>query len=198
MANLQILLDWIAANPETSGLAVFLIAFSESLVGVGLLMPGAALLFGVGALIATGTIDLVMALSAAFLGALAGDGLSFWLGHHYSDQLRHMWPMSKYPEAVAKGETFFYRHGRLSIFIGRFVGPIRPVIPATAGMLGMPVRHYIPINIIASLLWSPAYLLPGMFAGKSLGVLVGKIDHWLLPGTVIVITVATVIWLSRR
>ncbi|MBV1913426.1 MAG: DedA family protein, partial [Cycloclasticus sp.] len=51
--------------------------------------------------------------------------------------------------------------------IGRFIGPIRAVIPLVAGILDMPIKHYIPTNLIASALWAPLYLIPGFFFGKS-------------------------------
>ena len=73
-----------------------------------------------------------------------------------------------HPEWLESGEAFFHRHGGISIALGRFIGPIRPVIPVVAGMLGMPARYFYFINIISAVVWSPAYLLPGYFVGASL------------------------------
>ena len=47
----QDLLTWISDNPGWAGFAIFLIAFVESLVVIGFLLPGIFILFGVGALI---------------------------------------------------------------------------------------------------------------------------------------------------
>ncbi|GJM11081.1 MAG: membrane protein [Lysobacteraceae bacterium] len=165
---LDTLLAWVQANPAWAGAIIFLTAFTESLAIVGIIMPGAFILFGLGTLIAFGVLDLYTTWLWCTLGAIAGDGVSFWLGHHYRDRLRSVWPFSRYRELMARGEVFFQKHGVKSIAIGRFVGPVRPIIPVTAGMMGMPVGKYITVNVIASILWSPAYLLPGVAFGKSI------------------------------
>ncbi|MGB0320585.1 MAG: DedA family protein, partial [Cycloclasticus sp.] len=71
------------------------------------------------------------------------------------------------------------KYGIFSILIGRFVGPIRAVIPLVAGILDMPNRQYIPINFIASILWAPAYLLPGLLFGSALSIIPDiLLDKW--------------------
>lgn len=165
---LDTLLAWVQAHPHWAGAIIFLTAFSESLAIVGIIMPGAFILFGLGTLVAFGVLDLYTTWMWCTLGAIAGDGVSFWLGHHYRDKLRGVWPFSRYRDLMARGEQFFRKHGAKSIAIGRFVGPVRPIMPVTAGMMGMPVGKYITVNVIASILWSPAYLLPGVAFGKSI------------------------------
>ena len=162
------LLDWIAAHPHASGAVVFLIAFSESLAIVGLFMPGAVLMFGLGALIALGHLAFLPTVAWAVAGAICGDGLSFWIGHHYRRELRSIWPFRNYPRLIERGIGFFRRHGGKSVLFGRFVGPVRPILPAVAGMLGMPVSRFVTINVLSAFAWAPAYLLPGMLFGASL------------------------------
>jgi len=162
------LLAWVHAHPAWAGVAVFLVALSESLVVVGLVVPGTVLMFGIGALVGSGALGLWETLAWAFAGAVAGDGLSFWLGHHFRDRIRTWWPFAKHPELLARGEAFFHRHGGKSVLIGRFVGPVRPIIPAVAGMLGMSPLKFLSVNVLSALLWAPAYLLPGIAFGTSL------------------------------
>ncbi|HEY5789399.1 MAG TPA: bifunctional DedA family/phosphatase PAP2 family protein, partial [Gammaproteobacteria bacterium] len=162
------LLAWITAHPHWAGLAVWLVAFSESLAIVGLFMPGALLLFGIGTLVGLGHLELWPTLAWAFAGAVLGDGLSFWIGRHYRQQLRTLWPFRNYPRLVNRGVDFFHRHGGKSVLFGRFVGPVRPIVPAVAGMLEMPVGRYLAINLGSALAWAPAYLLPGVVFGASL------------------------------
>ncbi len=57
LTYLQPLFDWIAQHQTWAGIAVFLIAFTESLAIVGLFIPGAILMLAVGALIGTGTLE---------------------------------------------------------------------------------------------------------------------------------------------
>lgn len=167
---LQGILDWIGLNPGWAGVVIFLIAFIESLVVIGFFVPGIFVLFGVGALIGLGVTELVPVWIGGSLGAFSGDILSFWIGHRYQRQLRKMWPFNRYPGMLTRGTHFFRKHGSKSIVTGRFVGPLRPIIPASAGMLGMPVFQFLAICIPACILWTPAYLIPGMLFGASLEV----------------------------
>ena len=134
-AMLQSALDWIALHPYAFNVAVFLVALMESLVVLGLVIPGAALLFGAGALIATGTLPLYPVLLWTILGAAFGDILSFLLGWHYHQRLRVLWPFRRYPVLVNRGVNFFVDHGGKGVFMARFIGPLRPIVPAIAAMM---------------------------------------------------------------
>ncbi len=169
-AWLNQLLAWVQHNPGWAGAAVFLVALGESLLVVGLIVPGTVLMFGIGALVGSGALGLGETLLWAFLGAVAGDGLSFWIGHHFRDRIRGWWPFSRHPQMLEHGEAFFLRHGGKSIFIGRFVGPVRPIVPAVAGMMGMSPGKFFAINVLSAALWAPAYLLPGIAFGTSLAL----------------------------
>ncbi len=167
---LNTLLAFITHHAVLAYVAVFLISLSESLALVGLLVPGTVIMFGVGAVVATGSLRLWPVLLIAMTGAVAGDGISYWLGHHYKERLVNIWPFSRYPGMLKKGEVFFNRHGGISVLFGRFVGPVRPVIPVVAGMLGMgPVRFSV-INLISAVGWALVYILPGVVFGASLAV----------------------------
>ncbi len=167
---LQQLLDWIALHPLWAGIVIFLVALCESLAVVGMLVPGAAMMIGFGTLISTGTLAFWPTCGWAVAGAIAGDGLSFMLGHHYRDRLPRIWPFRKHPQSLERGIDFFQRYGGKSVVIGRFIGPTRAIIPMVAGMMGMPANRFIAANVLSALLWAPLYLLPGMVLGASLGL----------------------------
>ncbi|MFK8012459.1 MAG: DedA family protein [Marinicellaceae bacterium] len=192
---LQAVLDWVELHPHATGWMIFLVAFGESLLLVGILLPGAALLVGLGTLIGLGVVDFKLAWIAASLGAFVGDGLSFWIGHYYKKGLLKMWPIYKFPKLVDSGQTFFTKWGALSVFIGRFVGLVRPIIPAIAGMMAMPVRKYIIISAVAAVLWAPFYLLPGMLFGNAMGAMSKVAGKLTLLLVVFVIAVALIYWL---
>lgn len=164
------LLEWIQQNPHWSYLGVFLISAGESLALVGLFLPGVAIMFGIGALVAAGALELWPTLGAAAAGAVLGDGVSFWIGRHFHQHLRVMWPFSHYPALVNRGVDFFYKHGGKSVVLARFLGPVRPILPTVAGMLDMPPRKFFVVNVFSALLWAPAYTLPGVVFGASLGL----------------------------
>lgn len=163
-------LEWIQANPWWAMGIAFLISLLESLAVVGLFVPGIVLLFAIGAIVGMDPQPLLMVCVGVSAGAVLGDGLSWWLGYRYSDRLRHVWPFSSRPYLLEGGQIFFLRHGGKSIFIGRFVGALRPIVPIVGGMLRMRPRQFFAMDIPACLLWGPVYILPGALFGASLEV----------------------------
>lgn len=166
----QDLLAWTSQHPGWTSLVVFAVACVESLVVVGILVPGILVLFGVGAMIGLGAIELAPIWLFGSLGAFAGDSVSYLIGHRYREHLVDIWPFSRYPALMRRGRGFFEGHGNKSVIAGRFIGPLRPIIPAIAGMLGMTPGRFIGVDLLACVLWTPAYLLPGMLFGASLEV----------------------------
>lgn len=161
------LLAWISAHPVAAGAAIFAIAFCDAVIVLGAIVPALPLLFAVGVLIGLGEIDGPYALISAALGALAGDGISFWVGHRWGPQLRAHWPFSRYPQLLDRGEVLFRRNAIKSILIARYVGPIRPFVPAVAGMLHMPMKRYLPASALAAISWAALFLLPGWVFGQA-------------------------------
>ncbi len=196
-ALIETISHWTAAHPGWAGWLVFAIALGESLAVVGLFVPGAVLMFVVGALVGGGMMELWPTLAWAAAGAVAGDGISYWIGRYYHQQLRSVWPFSRHPALIDKGEVFFRRHGGKGVLFGRFVGPVRPIIPVVAGMMDMPAWRFSLINVLSALLWAPAYILPGVVFSSSLSMateVAGRLAVvMLLLFTVLLITV----WLMR-
>lgn len=191
------LLEWIRLNPHWSYLAICLVSAGESLALVGLFLPGVAIMFGIGALVATEALELWPTLIAAAVGAVIGDGASFWLGRHFHQQLRVIWPFNRYPALVNRGVDFFHRHGGLSVVLARFLGPVRPILPTVAGMLDMPPRKFLVVNILSALIWAPAYILPGVAFGASLGLasqVAGRLAALVL---ILVALLWFMVWLLR-
>lgn len=198
LAYLKPIFDWIAQHQTWAGIAVFLIAFTESLAIVGLFIPGAILMLAVGALIGTGTLSFWPTFWWAVAGAVAGDGISYWLGHYYKQQLRNVWPFSRYPALLDQGDLFIDRHGGKSVLLGRFFGPIRAIVPACAGIMGMTPSRFLFANVGSALVWAPAFLLPGMVFGASLNLAAEVASRLaLLMGGLIALAWFS-FWLSRR
>ena len=43
---------------------------------------------------------------AMLLGAAFGDWVSYWIGYKLENRVYHMWPLSRNPELIPKGEEF--------------------------------------------------------------------------------------------
>ncbi|MGY0218045.1 DedA family protein [Endozoicomonadaceae bacterium StTr2] len=165
--SLNELMTWLQANSEWLSLAVFLTALLETLVLVGLILPGVVMLFALASLAGSGALDIWTVMIWAFAGAVLGDTISYSLGYRFHDRIKSWWPFRLHPEWINSGERFFLKYGGLSVAIGRFVGPIRPIIPLVAGMMDMPLRRFWFANVLSAVFWAPAYLLPGYVVGAA-------------------------------
>ena len=160
-------LQQLNPSPMMLILVIGIIALLESLALVGLLVPGVVLITATSSLAGHQEIAISWMLAAAFIGAISGDLISFRLGYWENGRVLKRWPISQHPDWVLRGQQFFARYGAYSVFIGRFIGPIRPIIPLVAGMMRMSPITFLGANIGSALLWAPAYTLPGYWLGHT-------------------------------
>lgn len=163
----QPLTNWLQQNPHWSLFITFLISLTESLAIVGSIVPGSVTMTAIGILAGSGIMRIDLTLLAAILGAVAGDSLSYLLGYYYSDRLLEVWPFSKYPRWIQYGKDFFETHGGKSVLIGRFVGPLRSIIPVIAGIMHMQQWRFFVANVISAIGWSILYIMPGVIIGAA-------------------------------
>ncbi|HUE93275.1 bifunctional DedA family/phosphatase PAP2 family protein [Pseudomonas sp.] len=159
---------WLGSNPQWLGLAIFLIACIECLAIVGILVPGVALLFGVAVLAGSGTLSLGETLLLAYCGGVLGDCLSYACGRYFHQDIRRLPGLRHNPQWLAGAHGYFQRYGVASLLVGRFIGPLRPMLPMVAGMFDMPAGRFILVSLLASAGWAVAYLLPGWATGAAL------------------------------
>jgi membrane protein DedA with SNARE-associated domain len=140
---------------------VFALAFAESLAFISLLIPAWGALVAIGALIAAGGISFWPVWIAGALGAAFGDWLSYWIGQKLEHSVANIWPLSSHPELLPRGEAFMKRWGVLGIFIGRFFGPLRAVVPLIAGIFEMPFWRFQFANFTSAFVWAAVLLTIG-------------------------------------
>lgn len=186
--DIELFTNWISQNPDWALLIVFGIAFVESIAVVGLFMPGWLLLVGVGVLIGTGNINFYLASLFCFAGAVLGEYLSFMVGVHYKERVHHFAIFKRHPEWLEKTEHFFQRYGIASIALGQFVGPVRAFAPLLAGMSAMPLLRFQITILIATMIWAPVYLMPGILLGTS--VHIEPEVRWILLGNIGLIVIS--------
>ncbi|MFL9814346.1 bifunctional DedA family/phosphatase PAP2 family protein [Stutzerimonas sp. VN223-3] len=164
---LSALTGWLSENPQWLGLSLFLVACLECLAVVGLLMPGTVLVFAIAVVAGSGVLSLGETLLLGYVGGLLGDLLSYGLGRRYHQNIRSMRGLRDHPEWLTRAELYVDRYGIASLLVGRFIGPLRPMLPLTAGMLDMPFGRFLLVSLVAAAGWSMAYLLPGWTAGAA-------------------------------
>jgi undecaprenyl-diphosphatase len=187
------LVDFIGAHPGLAVVIVFLISAGEAVFLIGLFVPSTVVLVGAGTLIGIGQLSFWPILISSSLGAIAGDALSFWIGHVYKERLRQIWPFSRYGGLIDQGERFFLRHGGKSIFIARFLPGVKSVVPVIAGMMGMGLARFAIINIVSGFAWTSAHLLPAIGLGRGVSVF-GAGNPRLVALVLIVVVFGLIAW----
>jgi membrane protein DedA with SNARE-associated domain len=145
---------------------VLVLAFGESLAFISLLIPAWGALIAIGALIGVSGISFWPVWLAGGIGAALGDWLSYWFGYKYKEQVAQIWPLSKYPDILPRGEAFVRDWGVPSIFIGRFFGPLRASVPLIAGIFEMPFWRFQIANFASAFVWAAVLLTTGDIVGK--------------------------------
>ena len=161
------LTTWLHHHPNFALLFTFFIAFMESLVIIGTIIPGSLTMTAIGILAGSGVMRFDLTLIFASLGAFCGDGISYVLGFTCSHRLISLWPFNRYPNLLRYGQDFFNRHGGKSVLIGRFIGPLRSITPVIAGMMHMPRLHFFLANFVSAMGWAILYLSPGYIIGAA-------------------------------
>ncbi len=173
---------------------MFAASLLESLAVVGTFIPGSTVVFAGGVLIGLRVIDPALVLGAAVIGAIVGDAISYTLGRSYREQIPALWPLNRYPELLDRGRQYFGRHGGKSVFLGRFLSPVRAIVPVVAGMSAMPAARFYFMNVLSAFAWAGAHLIPGALFGASLQ-LAGAVSSRLV---ILLVTLVIALWLMSR
>ena len=179
-------------------IAVFIVAFLEALVGIGLIMPGSVLYVFSGWLAFHGKAPIGIIMAAAALGALLGDLISYWLGARFGIHLWNSRLLKKHVGLLRLAELFFFEHGGKSVFLGRFLGPIRGLVPFVAGASQMRPAVFSCYAVISGVLWGISYPGIGYLGGTSwqqAETLAGRLG---LLVTLTVVVFLMVAWLRHK
>ena len=167
--------EFVRAHQVWAAPIMFALAFGESLAFISLLIPAWSILVALGALIGSSGISFWPIWIAGALGAAFGDWLSYWIGFKLEKAVYHMWPLSRHPDLIPRGETFVKKWGVLGIFIGRFFGPLRASVPLVAGIFRMPYWQFQFANFTSAFVWAAVLL--------TLGDVIGVVVKWVWGAT---------------
>ena len=183
---------WLQQNPEWVAWGLFFAAFVESFAVIGIFIPGVVLLAIISGMAASADMHIASVLIIVYSASCIADISSYLIGMRLNKRIDSIWPFKTNPGWLIKGKEFFKTYGILGVFIGRFIGPVRPVMPITAGSMGMKFKHFLGVDLFSGLIWAPMYSLPGYFAGKV--VFENMYSMYLLLGLSIVLILVVLIF----
>jgi membrane protein DedA with SNARE-associated domain len=154
-------LEFVKTHQGYAPFVLGLMTFAESLAFVSLLLPTMTILIAVGFVLAAADIPFWQAWAGAVCGAFLGNWVSYAIGQRYKKTAYEVWPLSRNPRLIERGEDFFQRFGPWAVFLGRFFGPIRAVIALIAGIFLMPGVLFQAANLASASVWAFVILAPG-------------------------------------
>jgi membrane protein YqaA with SNARE-associated domain len=113
--------DFVGVHSHYAFASVFLLALSEAIPVIGTVVPGSTLIVAISALATGADVNPWFLLVAATVGAIVGDGLSFWLGARYHGEILFRWPVNRYPGFIERSKEFINRYGATGVFLARLM-----------------------------------------------------------------------------
>lgn len=155
------ILEFIRAHQAYAPLIVGLMTFGESFAFISLILPMVTILVTVGFALAAAEVSFWQVWLGAAAGAFVSAWISYEIGHKLKKRAYGFWPLSRNPKLIERGEQFFQRFGPWAMFLGRFFGPTRAVLPLIAGIFMMPRVLFQAANMASASVWAFALLAPG-------------------------------------
>ncbi|MDQ4096755.1 MAG: bifunctional DedA family/phosphatase PAP2 family protein, partial [Actinomycetota bacterium] len=149
-------------------LVVAILAALEASAFVGLFVPGELAMLVGGYIAFREQADLVTMMVFAAMGAVVGDSLGYELGRRLGPSIRGSRLGRRVgEERWARAEHYLATKGGRAVFFGRFIGVLRALVPALAGVSRMPYRRFLFWNALGGMIWAPSIVGLGYLAGRS-------------------------------
>ncbi|PYN45515.1 MAG: hypothetical protein DMD95_08150 [Candidatus Rokuibacteriota bacterium] len=194
------LVEAFVENLRYAGL--FLVLFTG---GLGAPIPEEAAIVVAGVLSHQAVLRWWLALPFCIAGALSGDIVLYWVGHHWGERVLDWravrWVLSRAREERIKAA--FRDHGVKIVFVARHLMGIRAAAFLTAGIARVPFWKFLGVDAGAALLGIPAtFGLAFLFANQVERVFadVHRVQRWLglLVVVALALWLAIAVWRSSR
>ena len=140
-----------------------ILLLSSVLERIGLPLFMSPVLVGAGALAASGHMHFDAGLWLALVACVAGDTIWYELGRHKGDSvLSILCRISLEPETcVRRSKGFFEKGVDRTLLLSKWIPGLSHIVPAVAGLSGIPRQRFFLINAAGSAIWIFALMLAG-------------------------------------
>ena len=193
---MQRLVDWLGPALEPWGYVLLgLATMLEASAFIGLAVPGEGALLFAGFLAQQGRLSLPLCIAVAFVGAVLGDSIGYEIGRHGGERLRHT-RVGRWigDERWDRSRRLLQRHGALAVFLGRFLGVVRALVPAVAGDARLSYPRFLLWNVLGAAAWSAATVLVGYAVGSAYTA----VASWLGWGSLALVAIVVVVVIALK
>lgn len=196
--------DLITALPDVFSPALLalgaVLAFAESALGLGVVVPGELGVLVLGAAAST-TVQMLLALTVVTLAASAADHVGYVVGRRYGARLRHTRVVRRLGTEHWDGaaETL-RRRGPAALVASRLLPLVRTLVPAAAGAARMRYHRFLAGSLLGTLLWAAMWLAAGALAGQALPVVASSLGRlgWVVLAVLVLGAGVVVLWRRSR
>lgn len=150
--------------------------YGYAAIAIGAFLEGETMLILGSFAAQRGYLELPWVLISAFLGALFGDQLYFYIGRTKGQSI-----LEKRPNLKSKSERIFCllrKHQILLIFGFRFLYGVRTIIPFALGASRIAPFRFLVLNILGASIWTIVVGAMGYILGSTIEVIIGDIKHY--------------------
>ncbi|WP_316807636.1 DedA family protein [Pedobacter agri] len=194
--NLQHLIDPEKLLREGGFYLVLFVIYAETGLFFGFFLPGDYLLFLAGMFVATGKLDVNIAVLLAGLcvAAISGNFTGYWFGRRTGPLLYtrkdSFFFKKKYLKAA---EAYYNKQGAFALIMGRFVPIVRTFAPIFAGVVKLDFKRFAFYNVVGAILWICSLTLLGYFLGKRFEKEINDYLLYIIIGFIAITTIPLLI-----
>ncbi len=191
------LINWLVASIGALGYpGIFILMAMESSI---IPIPSEFVMSPAGYLVQAGKMDMLAVILCGTFGSLFGAYVNYFASHYLGRPLilkygRYVWITE---EKFAKVETFFLRHGEISIFIGRLLPVVRHLISLPAGLAGMNHLKFALYTVLGAGIWVTILAWIGYFIGSNQDLIM-KYSHHALYGVLAVSALIIAVYIKLQ
>lgn len=161
-------------------LGVWGIVFAESGILMFFFLPGDSLLFTAGFLASQDFMNIWLLMGGCLLAAITGNMLGYEIGRRLGLRLfKNGDTRFLKVKHLEMTQSFYEKHGAMTIIMARFLPIIRTFAPFLAGVVAMPYRKFLLYTIIGAFAWVCGLCTLGFALGNIIPA--DQVDKYLLP-----------------
>jgi membrane protein DedA with SNARE-associated domain len=179
-------------------LASLLHSYGYALIFLGTLAEGESLLVLGGYFAQQGYLELGGVMFTAYVGAVCGDQLFFYLGRHHAKRLLARFP--KLRERVNLALARVERHQVKVVLSMRFLWGLRIALPVSLGLTNMRWAKYFWLDLISAAVWATIFSLVGYLAAHLFDDLIADLkqyEYWI-AGALVLAAIIAFLWHAGR
>jgi len=146
---------------------LFLVVFAETGIIILSFLPGDTLLFVIGALSASGKLDLGFTMIILSIAAILGDTVNYHIGKYIGPKIFNKEESKLFSKKhLLRAHNFYEKYGGKTIILARFIPIIRAFAPFVAGIGTMSYKKFLLYNVVGGILWVVSLSYAGFLFGN--------------------------------